>query len=493
MFKNSKVRVRFAPSPTGFLHIGSLRTVLLDYLFSKKEKGDFILRIEDTDQERFTEGAIESLLKTLKTFKIKFDEGPFYQSKRLDIYNKHAEQLLKEEKAYYCFCTKERLEKMREEQIANKQAPMYDQHCRNLDKKTIEENLKNKAPYTIRMKVPAGETIKFHDLLHGEIEFKTDLIDDQILIKSDGFPTYHFAVVIDDHLMKISHAMRGEEWISSTPKHLLLYKYLNWKPPIFIHLSLMLNKNGGKLSKRKGDVAVESFLENGYLPEALINFIGLTILSVKDKEKEILSLNDLIKMFNWNKVHKNPAILDIDKLDWINSQYIKQIPIKELTKLCLPYLPKDSDLNEKTIEKIIKLEQPRMNKLSDIGESSDFFFKELDYNKDLLTWPPALRGQRPGEKDAPKEKTLESLNKTYSILCDVKDGSFGAEKLKQILMPEAEKFINSEGKIDRGQLLWPMRVALSGKEKSPGPFEIAEILGKTETLKRIQKAINRLK
>ena len=482
MSKNPKIRVRFAPSPTGFLHIGSLRMVLLNYLLAKKEKGDFILRIEDTDQERFVEGAIESLLKTLDIFKIKFDEGPFYQSKRLDIYKKYADQLLKEKKAYYCFCTEERLEKMREEQIANKQAPMYDQHCRNLDEKTIAENLKNKTPYTIRMMVPVGETIKFNDLLHGEIEFKSDLVDDQILIKSDGFPTYHFAVVIDDHLMEISHIIRGEDWLSSTPKHVLLYRYFNWEPPIFVHPSLMLSKDGGKLSKRKGDVAVEDFIEKGYLPEALINFIGLIILSVKDGEKEILDLNDLIKMFDWDKVHRNPAILDIDKLDWINSQYIKQMPIKELTKLCLKYLPEKTNYKTKDLEKIIKLEQPRMNKLSDVGESSDFFFKELEYSVDLLAW-----------KTAPQQETLESLNKVYSILCDVKDADFELEKLQQILMPEAEKFTNSEGKVDRGKLLWPLRVAISFKEKSPGPFEIMEILGKTETLKRIQNAIDKLK
>ena len=482
MPEKNKIRVRFAPSPTGFLHIGSLRTILLNYLFVKKEKGDFILRIEDTDQERFVEGAIESLIKTLDTFKIKFDEGPYYQSQRLDIYNKHIEQLLKDKKAYYCFCTEERLEKMREEQIAKKQAPMYDKHCKNLDQKTIDENLKNKVPYTIRMVVPEGETIKFNDLLHGEIEFKTDLIDDQVLIKSDGFPTYHLASVIDDHLMNITHVMRGEEWISSTPKHLLLYKYLSWKPPIFAHLSLMLSKDGGKLSKRKGDVAVESFLEKGYLPEALINFIGLMILSVKDGENEILGPNDLIEMFDWNKVHKNPAILDTDKLDWINGQYIRKMGIKELTELCLPYLPKNLNLDKKIIEKIIKLEQERMTKLSDIGESADFFFKEQAYEPEILSW-----------KNAKKKETLESLNKSYSILCDVKDGDFEAEKLKQILLPEAEKFTNSEGKIDRGQLLWPLRVALSGKEKSPGPFEIIEILGKSETLKRIKKAIDLIK
>jgi len=482
MPKKDKIRVRFAPSPTGYLHIGSLYMVLLNYLFAKKEKGDFILRIEDTDQERFVEGATESLLKTLETFKIKFDEGPFYQSKRLDIYKKHISQLLKDKKAYYCFCTEKRLEKMREEQIAKKQAPMYDKHCRNLDQKTIDEKLKNKEPHTIRLIVPEGETIKFKDLLHGEIEFNSDLIDDQILIKSDGFPTYHFAVVVDDHLMNVSHVVRGEEWLSSTPKHVLLYKYFNWEPPTFIHIPLILSKDGGKLSKRKGDVAVEDFLEKGYLPEALLNFIGLLILSVPDKANEILSLDELIKMFDWNKVHKNPAIFDTDKLDWINGQYIRQTPAKELLKLCLKYLPEKSDYNNRDLEKIIKLEQERLVKLSDIGESTGFFFREMEYNSDILIW-----------KGASANETKKSLDKSYSILCDVKDDDFEAEKLKQTLLPEAEKFINSEGKIDRGKLLWPLRSALSGKEKSPGPFEIAEILGKEKSLKRIKKAIDLLK
>lgn len=482
MPEKNKIRVRFAPSPTGFLHIGSLRMIMLDYLFARKEKGTFILRIEDTDQERFVEGAIESLLKTLKTLGIDFDEGPYYQSERLEIYKKYADQLIKDGKAYYCFCTEERLEKMREEQIAKKQAPTYDQHCRNLDQKTIDENLKNEIPYTVRLKIPAGETIKFNDLLHGEIQFNSDLVDDQILMKSDGFPTYHLASTIDDHLMEISHVIRGEEWLSSTPKHILIYKYLGWEPPIFIHPSLMLSRDGGKLSKRKGDVAVESFLEAGYLPETLINFIGLIILSVRDGENEILGLKELIEIFDWDKVHKNPAIFDTDKLDWINGQYIRKMEIKKLTELCLPYLPKDSNLDKKTLEKIIKLEQERMTKLSDIGETTDFFFKELSYDPKILIW-----------KNNSNKETLEALEKSYSILCDVKDSDFETEKLKQILLPEAEKFINSDGKIDRGQLLWPLRVALSGKEKSPSPFEIAGIMGKSETLKRIKTAIDLIK
>jgi glutamyl-tRNA synthetase len=471
MTKSSKIRVRFAPSPTGFLHIGSLRMILLNYLFAKKEKGIFILRIEDTDQERFVKGAVESLLKTLKTLKIDFDEGPYYQSKRLKIYQKYADQLIKEGKAYYCFCTEERLEKMRQEQIAKKQAPMYDQHCRDL-------NLNIKEPHTIRLKVPKGETIKFNDLLHGEIEFKSDLIDDQVLIKSDGFPTYHFASTIDDHLMEISHVIRGEEWLSSTPKHILLYKYLNWQPPVFIHPSLMLSKDGGKLSKRKGDVAVEDFIEKGYLPEALINFIGLLILSVPDGANEILNLKELIQMFDWGKVHRSPAILDIEKLDWINSQYIRKMPIKDLTKLCLKYLPEKIDYKQKDLEKIIALEKERITKLPEIGKATGFFFEDLKYDSNLLKW-----------KDADKTETKASLDKSYSILCDVKEKDFQTDKLKEILMIQAEQFGNN----DRGKLLWPLRVALSGRDKSPGPFEIAEILGKKKTLERIKKAIELIK
>ncbi|MBU4284663.1 glutamate--tRNA ligase [Patescibacteria group bacterium] len=478
MLKNSKIRVRFAPSPTGFLHIGSLRMIMLNYLFAKKEKGIFILRIEDTDQERFVKGAVESLLKTLKILKIDFDEGPYYQSKRLKIYKKYADQLIKEGKAYYCFCTEERLEKMRQEQIAKKQAPMYDKHCRNLDPKIIAEKLKNKETYTIRLKIPEGETIKFNDLLHGEIKFDSNLIDDQVLIKSDGFPTYHFASTIDDHLMEVSHVIRGEEWLSSTPKHVLLYKYLNWEPPVFVHPSLMLSKEGGKLSKRKGDVAVEDFLEKGYLPEALLNFIGLLILSVPDNANEVLSLKELIQMFDWNKVHRNPAILNIEKLDWINSRYIRKMLIKDLTKLCLKYLPEKIDYKQKDLEKIIALEKERITKLSEIGEATEFFFKDLKYDQNLLKW-----------KDADKTETKTSLDESYSILRDVKEKDFQADKLKAVLMPVAEEFGNN----DRGKLLWPLRVALSGRDKSPGPFEIAEILGKKKTLERIKKAIELIK
>lgn len=465
--------VRFAPSPTGFLHIGNLRTIMLNYLFVKKEKGVFILRVEDTDQERFVQGATESLIKTLKTLDIKFDEGPYFQSKRLDIYKKYIDQLLKEEKVYYCFCTEERLEKMRQKQIANKQAPMYDKYCRNLDEKTIAEKLKNKEPYTIRLKIPEGETIEFNDLLRGKIKFNSNLIDDQVLIKSDGFPTYHLASTIDDHLMEISHVIRGEEWLSSTPKHILLYRYLGWEPPVFIHPSLMLSKDGGKLSKRKGDVAVEDFLERGYLPKALLNFIGLLILSVPDKANEILDLNDMIKMFDWNRVHRSPAIFNTEKLDWINSQYIRKMPIKKLTKLCLEYFPKKINYKKSDLEKIVKLEQERISNLSEIGKATEFFFNEPEYNANILIW-----------KNAEREETKKSLDKSYLILCDIKEKSFKALELQQILMKNAEEF----GSGDKGKLLWPLRVALSGREKSPGPFDMADILGKEETLKRIKNA-----
>lgn len=473
MPENNKIRVRFAPSPTGFLHIGSLRTIMFNYLFAKKENGVFILRIEDTDKQRFIKGATESLLKTMKILGLKFDEGPYYQSKRLKIYKKYANQLIKEKRAYYCFCSEKRLEKMRNEQIAKKQPPMYDRYCFGLGPKTIKQKLKNKEPHTIRLFVPKGEKIKFNDLLHGDIEFDTNLVDDQVLIKSDGFPTYHLASTIDDHLMKITHVIRGEEWISSAPKHILLYRYFDWQPPIFAHLSLMLSKDGGKLSKRKGDVAVENFLEKGYLPEALINFIGLIILSVKDGENEILSLNELIEMFDWKKVHKNPAILDIEKLDWINSNHIGKMPIKKLTKICLNYLPKKTNYPKDKLEKIIGLEQKRIKKLSEVGESVEFFFKEPKYNSNLLKW-----------KEMDKEEIVKSLEQSYSILCDVKEQDFKALKLQQILMKNAEQF----GSGDRGKLLWPLRVALSGRDKSPGPFEIADILGKKEVLKRIKNA-----
>lgn len=501
------IRVRFAPSPTGYLHIGSLRTALYNFLFAKKYKGKFILRIENTDIKREVPGAIENLIKTLKDIGLDYDEGivlvkggkkikskgkygPYIQSERLKIYQKFAEKLVKQGNAYYCFCSKETLAKMREEQIKRKMPPMYDKRCRKLTKKEVEERIKNKNPYVIRLKVPEKGIIKFKDLIRGEVEFDFKNIDDQILLKSDGYPTYHLAVVIDDHLMKITHVIRGEEWLPSVPKHLLIYQALGWKPPQFAHLPLILNPDRSKLSKRYSDVAVESYLKNGYLPEALINFIALLGWNPGD-EREIFSLKELIQKFSLERVQKSGAIFNQEKLDWLNGYYIRHKEVNQLTKLCLPYLIKEGLIkiinskfqildsgeivNFSWLKKIVALEQERIKKLSDLPKLADFFFKEkLDYQPKILAW-----------KNMEKNEVKNNLNLIKNKLEELPKKFFKKEKIYNLLMELAKVKGN-------GQIFWPLRVALTGKEASPPPAEIAEILGKEKVIKRIEKAIRLL-
>lgn len=493
MPKKKKIRVRFAPSPTGYLHVGSLRTIMIDYLFARRFKGDFLLRIEDTDQERKVEGAVEALINTLKTLGIEYDEGPFLedgkivekgkfgpytQSARLDLYKKHAEQLIKEKKAYYCFCSEQRLEEMRKSQEARKMPPMYDRHCLDLTPEEIEEKLKNNEPHVIRLMVPRGETIKFEDLLHGDIEIKGNIVDDQILMKSDGFPTYHLASVVDDHFMEISHVIRGDEWISSAPKHVLLYKAFGWEPPVFVHHSLLLNKEGGKLSKRHGDVAVEDFLKKGYLVEALLNFVGLLIFSVADGADEILSLKQMVKMFDWQKVHKTPAVFNTEKLDWLNGHYIRNLKASELIKRCEPYFVQAGyKLKPAEIKRLTLISKERMKKLSDIVELNKFLLEEtLHYDSTLLVW-----------RDAPKEKIKENLNKLFLFL-----KALDKKEYKVKILEEKIRGFVSQNNLNNGEVLWPMRVALTGLDKSPGPFEVGEVLGKEKVLARLKEAIDKL-
>ena len=347
-----ETRVRFAPSPTGFVHIGSLRTALYDYLYAKKDNGHYILRIEDTDRSRFVEGALENLIKSLEWAGVTHDEGvfiengeivqkgeygPYIQSERLDLYKKYIDELLEKGLAYRCFCSKERLDKVREEQKSKGQTPMYDKHCRGLSDKEIEKNLKEGKDYVIRLKIPEDEDIEFNDLIRGKISINSKEIDDQVLIKSDGFPTYHFAVVVDDHLMKISHVIRGEEWLTSTPKQVILFNYFDWEAPEFVHLPTVLNKDKKKLSKRQGDVSVTDFKEKGYLPEALVNYLALVGWSPKGNE-EIFSMEELINEFSFENVSKTGGVFDVEKLNWINSQYIKKYDNEKLFKLIKPFL-----------------------------------------------------------------------------------------------------------------------------------------------------------
>ncbi len=488
----NNIRVRFAPSPTGFLHMGSLRTVLFNYFFAKKYDGKFILRIEDTDEKRKVEGAVEKLLEVFTWLGIDYDEGPgkdgglgpYIQSERNNIYKKYLDQLLSEKKVYRCFCTSERLEKMREDQQAQKQAPRYDRKCRNLSKSEIEENLKNNIPFVIRQIVPEEGEIVFEDELKGEIKFQAKELDDHVLMKATGTPTYQFANVIDDHLMEVSHVMRGDEWIPSTPKNILLYKDLGWNPPKFIHLPLILNKEGGKLSKRQGDVTVEAYKEKGYLKEALINFTALLGWHPKG-DNEILNLEEIIENFSIEGMGKSPGVFDIDKLNFFNSHYIKNLSDQKLLELSKKFIePNFEFTNNKNKTKddfllrVIKTEKERVKNLSELTEVTEFFFyDELNYEADLLIW-----------KSLSKEQVRENLETILELVSNISEENWNQDNLnKEIFI----KYIKVK-ELKAGDYLWPMRASLSGKEKSPGPFEIAEVLGKEESIAKIKKAINKL-
>jgi glutamyl-tRNA synthetase len=506
----SKIRLRFAPSPTGYLHIGSLRTVLFDYLAAKSLGGKLILRIEDTDQKREVEGAVENLIEILNWIGIKFDEGPhiggkfgpYIQSQRLPIYKKYADKILALKEAYPCFCTPERLEKMRADQQAKKLPPRYDRTCRDLSEKEIEKKINNGEKFVIRQKMPLEGEIIVHDELRGDIKFRAEELDDHVLIKSNGIPTYQFASVIDDYEMEISHVLRGDEWISSFPKNILLYKSFGWSPPKFIHLPLVLDKKGGKLSKRGNDVAVEDYKEKGYLPEALLNFCALLGWHPKS-DNEILSLKELEKEFNIPDLSVSPAIFDVEKLDYFNGYYIRKKSLGELTELCLPYLVDaeileemqkskiknqndnlkfKNKLNNKIIDfnfikKVVTLEQERLKKLSEIGELTELFFVDkLEYPVGLLVW-----------KKMEKIQVKNNLEKIYELLEKIPEENWTNDSIEEDL----KSYI--EAKNERvGEYLWPMRAALTGREASPSPFDVAEVLGKEECLKRIKQAINKL-
>ncbi len=496
---STNIRLRFAPSPTGFLHIGSLRTVLFDYLIAKTLRGKLILRIEDTDQKREVEGAVEGLINILDWIGIKFDEGPhlggefgpYTQSERMEIYKEHAKVLLKKGEAYHCFCTAERLTEMRERQQAEKKPPRYDRACRELTEVEVEKRIKAGEKFVIRQKMPLTGEIIVHDELRGDIKFEARDLEDQVLIKSDGMPTYQFASVVDDHLMEISHVLRGDEWISSFPKNILLYKAFGWAAPKFIHLTLTLNKEGGKLSKRQGDVAVEDYRSKGYLPEAILNFCVLqgwhpsaSAKAPKEKTDEILSLDEMIAYFDYKDMGISPAIFDVEKLDYFNGYYIRKMSLEKLTKLCLPFMGENLKLTRDSrkqsadyIKKAVGLEQERLKKLSEIGELTEFLFSdELNYDKKLLIW-----------KKLEEKQVKENLQVIYDLLEKIMDSDW----LKEIIEKDIIDYLK-EKELKVGDYLWPTRVALTGLEASPGPFEVAEVLGKEESLKRINFAMKKL-
>jgi len=485
-----KIRLRFPPSPTGYLHVGGLRTVLFNYLIAKKLQGDLILRIEDTDQKREVKGAAEQLIEIIDWLGFEFQEGPhlggdygpYTQSRRQEIYDKHVQELLDKGEVYRCFCSSERLQKMREEQQAQKEAPRYDRRCRDLSEAEVKEKLDKGEKYVIRQKMPPEGEVVVKDFLRGEIKFQVADLEDQVLIKSDGIPTYQFASVVDDHTMKISHVVRGEEWLPSFPKNVLLYRSFDWEAPEFIHLPLILDKQGGKLSKRKGDVAVEDYKEKGYLPEALINFTALLGWHPKEDE-EIMSLETIVQKFRPEDIGVSPAVFDVDKLDYFNGYYIRQMEIDQLTELCLPYLKENLDKaqdpakkEKEYLKKVVGLEQERLKKLSEIAELTDFLFiEEPDYEKDLLIW-----------KKMEESEVKENLKELENLLTDLPEESWEAKLLEEKIVTHIKE---KEAKV--GNYLWPLRVALTGKSQSPGPFEIAWTLGKQNSLKRIRKALKK--
>ncbi|OIO54344.1 glutamate--tRNA ligase [Candidatus Peregrinibacteria bacterium CG1_02_54_53] len=484
------MRTRFAPSPTGFLHVGGLRTALFAYLIARQSKGRFLLRIEDTDQQRSVEGAVENILRTLHWAGLDPDEGvmmskgmvkqegtkgPYVQSERLELYQKYAGQLLKDGHAYVCFCSPERLTKMREGQMARKQAPMYDRHCVHLPKKEVEQRLAQGEPHVIRLLVPHDHVFTYVDEIRGEVSFQGHTVDDQVILKSDGFPTYHLAHVVDDHLMEIDLVIRGEEWLSSTPKHLLLFERLGWEPPKYAHVPLLLNKDRTKLSKRQQDVAAEDYIQKGYLPEALINFLALLGWNPGSKQ-EMFSLAELTEVFSLDRVQKAGAIFDLTKLDWLQGQWIRKLPIaefadrlQELTAKRFPGAAHDPHFKERA-----DLIHERVTFLKDGPDMLAFFYAEPKISVELL----ANTKQKVSKDLLPKilktlVETLESISEKEWVI----------ENLKEQLLACAK-----EEDLSQGQLLWPLRAALTGLPYSPGAFEVTVALGRPTTLKRLENA-----
>lgn len=495
------VRVRFAPSPTGFLHIGSLRTALFTYLIARAAHGSCILRIEDTDQQREVEGATESLIEILRWVGIDFDEGPhvggaygpYIQTQRLDKYKEHAEVLLKKGEVYRCFCTSERLEEMRADQMARKAPPRYDRRCRDLSEAEIEGRLQAGERYVIRQKMPLAGDVTVHDELRGDITFPASTLDDHVLVKSNGVPTYQFANVVDDHLMKISHVTRAEEWLASFPKNVLLYRAFGWEPPKFIHYSVILNAKGGKLSKRQGDVMVEDYRDKGYLSEALINFCVLLGWHPSD-DNEIFSMAELEKSFTAERIGTSAAIFDIAKLDYFNGYYIRRKTLDELVALCLPYFEKaglvraaddgryeicasGKRVDSAYLKGVLALEQDRIKTLSESTDLAGIFFVgEPEYDASLLIW-----------KKMTGSEAAENLRALRELVAVIPEGEWGTSSIEATITDYIKV-----GDRNVGNHLWPFRVALTGRKASPGAFEVASVLGKEETLLRVDRALSLL-
>lgn len=474
---NNEVRVRFAPSPTGYLHLGSLRTALFNYLFARHHNGKFILRIEDTDQSRKVEGAVENLINILNEMGLNYDEGPgvggefgpYFQSERLDIYKKYCEELLANGHAYYAFETAEELDEMRKVQQMQGKQTMYDRRARVLTDNEVKEKLASGIPYVIRLKVPLDTEIRFTDIIRGNVKIDTNLVDDQVLLKSDGFPTYHLANVIDDHFMKITHIIRGEEWLTSVPKHIILYNAFGWEVPQMAHVPLILNPDKSKLSKRQGDVATEDYLKKGYLKEALLNFMTLLGWNPGDgEEKEIFTKAELIEKFSIERVNSAGAVFNVEKLNWMNGEYIKNYDIDALVELIIPYLSSGgidtSDLAK--TKRVVSAIRNYINKLDEAAEAAKVYYSEVSL--------------KPEQNDFASSETSKQV---FALLY---------AKIEQLLEITTDNFkpalsdVQKETGVKGKNLFMPVRLALTGEEHGPELGMIAYVLGKAEVLKRLK-------
>lgn len=481
-----KVRTRFAPSPTGFMHVGNLRTALFEYLIAKSNGGDFILRIEDTDQERYVPGAVEVIYDTLRQVGLAHDEGPdvggdygpYVQSKRKEIYKKYAEQLVAEDKAYYCFCTKERLEQLHETKSEN--GGGYDRHCRSLPKEEVDQLLAAGTPHVIRQKMPLDGSTAFDDVVYGPITIENKELEDQILLKSDGFPTYNFANVVDDHLMKITHVVRGSEYLSSTPKYKLLYEAFGWDVPVYVHLPLIMGKNEdgsvSKLSKRHGSTGFADLVADGYLPEVIVNYIALLGWCPKDN-REIFTLGELAENFSLDGISKSPAVFDYEKLQWMNGEYLRAMPQEEFIRRAMPYFRRAFPQGERPWEVLAAILQPRVTRLTEIPDMLAFFRCLPDYSAEAFVNKKSKTNL---------ENSADMLKASIPVLQGLADWSLAG--IHGAMMELAQRL-----GVKNGTLLWPVRIAASGLVVTPGgAFEILCILGREESLRRLTLGLHKL-
>lgn len=473
----SIVRTRIAPSPTGIAHIGTAYMALFNYAFAKKHRGQFIVRIEDTDRVRFVEGAEDVIFEALSWLEIPHAEGPdiggphapYRQSERLPLYKQAAEDLIETGHAYYCFCSPQILDQMRTEQQARKELPRYDRRCRYISKEEVGKRVENGEPNVVRMKIPDGEKIVWHDLIRGTVEIATDVLDDQVLVKSDGYPTYHLGVVVDDHAMKISHIIRGEEWISSTPKHILLYRYFGWELPAFAHMPLLRNSDKSKMSKRKNDVSIPSYKERGYLPAALRNYLCLLGWS-HPEEKDIFTLEEFIDAFTIERMQKTGPIFDLNKLNWMNGKYIREVlSTEELMQQLQPFLP--VEFPEGLLSNVLPLVRDRLVTLADIGPLTEFFYKPITHTKDMLI---------------PKKTTPQEAKTFLDVARRELGEQVGWEA--DTLETHLREYCDRQG-WNRGAFFMTIRVAVTGRTVTPPLFDTIQILGKEKTLQRLSDGI----